>query len=138
MANEDNWFPTEKNIANYSLLKDMLNSQRHEFNLLSKKNPDVQLNLIKVKMVNRVLEPLNEILKHELSHKFLDILSEDDIPTNSDVVLIISQYETAISEFRGKYYIEDKYQYTHRWMTQEFLPDYYATNESEEDYEDNE
>ena len=138
MTKEDNWLPTEKDIEDYSLLKEMLKSQRHEFNLLSKKNPNVQLNLMKVKMVNRVLEPLNEILKHEPSHKFLDILSEDDMPTNSDVVLIISQYETAISEFRGKYYIEDKYRYTHRWMTQEFPPDYYINNESEEDYEEEE
>jgi hypothetical protein len=120
----------------------MLNSQRHEFNLLSKKNPDVQLNLMKVKMVNRVLGPLNEILKHEPSHKFLDILSEVDLPSNSDVVLIISQYETAISEFRNKYHLQDKHQpdgynsYVSRWMTQEFPPDYYATNESGEDFED--
>ena len=95
-------------------------------------------------MVNRVLEPLNEILKHEPSYKFLDILNEDDMPTNSDVVLIISQYETAISEFRNKYHIKDKYQtndygdHVSRWMTQEFPPDYYATNESEENYEDDE
>ncbi len=138
MTKKDNWLPAEKNIEDYSLLKDMLNSQRHEFNLLSKKNPDVHLNLMKVKMVNRVLEPLNEIIKHEPSHKFLDILSEVDLPTNSDVVLIISQYETAISEFDDKYYIEDKYRNEDRWMTQEFPPDYYANNESEEDYEEEE
>ena len=122
----------------------MLKSQRKEFDILSKKKPDDQLNKIKIKMVNRVLEPLNEILKHESSHKFLDILEEDDMPTNSDVVLIISQYETAISEFWDKYYVKDEYKserygrQIHRWMTQEFPPDYYATDESEEDYEDEE
>ena len=144
MAKEDNWLPTEKNIEDYSLLKDMLKSQRQEFNLLSKKKPDDHLNKMKIKMVNRVLEPLNEILKHEPSHKFLDILSDDDMPSNSDVVLIISQYETAISEFKNKYYLKDKYQpdgyhgYVSRWMTQEFPPDYYANYESEEDYEEEE
>lgn len=142
MTKEDNWRPTEKNIEDYSLLKDMLKSQRKEFDLLSKKKPDDHLNKIKIKMVNRVLEPLNEILKHESSHKFLDILEEDDMPTNSDVVLIISQYETAISEFKDKYYVKDKYKserygyHIQRWMTQEFPPDYYETEESEEDYED--
>ncbi len=45
---------------------------------------------MKIKMANRVLEPLKELFKHEESHKFLDILNEDELPTNSDVVLIIS------------------------------------------------
>ena len=54
-------------------------------------------------MANRVLEPLKELLKHEESHKFLDTLNEDELPTNSDVVLVISQYETAIDKFRSRY-----------------------------------
>lgn len=63
---------------------------------------------MKIKMVNRVLEPLNELLKNEPSHKFLDVLNEDDMPTNSDVVLIISQYEKALLNFKNKYYLIDK------------------------------
>ena len=108
MAKKDNWLPTEKNIEDYNLLKDMLRAQRHEFNLLSNKKSDGQLNKMKIKMVNRVLEPLNELLKNEPSYKFLDILNEDDMPTNSDVVLIISQYEGALQNFRNKYYLIDK------------------------------
>ena len=107
MSNKQNWLPTEKNIADYSLLTDMLYAQRQEFGLLSKKKSD-GLNKMKIKMVNRVLEPLNELLKNEPSHKFLDILSEDDMPTNSDVVLIISQYEKALLNFKNKYFLIDK------------------------------
>ena len=108
MSNNQSWLPTEKNIEDYSLLKDMLYAQRQEFGLLSKKKSDGQLNKMKIKMVNRVLEPLNELLKNEPSHKFLDILSEDDMPTNSDVVLIISQYEKALLNFKNKYFLIDK------------------------------
>ena len=108
MSNKQNWLPTEKNIADYSLLTDMLYAQRQEFGLLSKKKSDGQLNKMKIKMVNRVLEPLNELLKNEPSHKFLDILSEVDMPTNSDVVLIISQYEKALLNFKNKYFLIDK------------------------------
>ncbi len=108
MAKKNNWLPTEKDIKDYSLLKDMLIAQRHEFNLLSNKKSDGQLNKMKIKMVNRVLEPLNELFKNEPSYKFLDILNEDDMPTNSDVVLIISQYEKAMDNFRSKYFIIDK------------------------------
>lgn len=137
MTEENSWLPTEKNIEDYELLKDMLHSQRIEFNLLSKKKADGQLNPMKIKMVNRVLEPLKELFKHEESHKFLDTLIEDEMPTNSDVVLIISQYETAINEFKDTYFFKDKNlsdglsRYRSRWMTEECPPNYYANEEEE-------
>jgi len=108
MTKKDNWLPTGKNIEDYSLLKDMLYAQRQEFDILSKKKSEGQLNKMKIRMVNRVLEPLNELLKNESSHKFLDILNEDDMPTNSDVVLIISQYEKALLNFKNRYFLIDK------------------------------
>ena len=144
MTEENAWLPTEKNIEDYKLLKDMLHSQKKEFDLLSKKKVDGQLNPMKIKMVNRVLEPLKELCKQEQSHKFLDTLNEDEMPTYSDVVLIISQYETAMIEFRSKYYIRDKYQrdtygdMIARWMTQEYPPDYYANEGNYEDYDEDE
>jgi len=133
------WLPTEKDIENYFLLSDMLEAQRKEFNPLSRKKSNEQLNPIKIKMVNRILEPLNKLFKNEASHKFLDILNEDDMPTNSDVVLVISQYETAINEFRKKYYFKDEYLLnedaypTWRWITKEKPSDYYKDNDIEDD-----
>lgn len=138
MTEENSWLPTEKDIQDYKLLKDMLHSQKKEFDLLSKKKADGQLNPMKIKMVNRVLEPLKELFKHEESHKFLDTLNEDEMPTNSDVVLIISQYETAINEFKDTYCLSDGYSgYRRRWMTEECPPNYYA-NEEEEYYDEDE
>ena len=67
MKPNKNWLPTEKNIEDYSLLKSMLQAQRIEFDLLSKKKSDEQLNKMKIKMLNRVLEPLNILLKNETS-----------------------------------------------------------------------
>lgn len=130
-------------ITLYELLKGMLYAQKKEFDLLSKKKADGQLNPMKIKMANRVLEPLKELFKHEESHKFLDTLNEDELPTNSDVVLIISQYETAIDEFRSRYYLKDEYQsrdysIVKRWMTEEYPPDYYADEENDEVYHDDE
>lgn len=119
MSDKSDWLPTEKDIEDFELLKGMLNSQKKEFDNLSKKKADGQLNPMKVKMVNRVLEPLKNLCKNEKSYMFLDTLNEDEMPTYSDVVLIISQYETALDEFGEKYYLEHK----DRWMTQEYPPD---------------
>ena len=116
MTKKINWLPTEKNIEDYSLLKDMLRAQKQEFDLLSKKKSDGTLNKMKIKMVNRVLEPLNELLKNEPSHKFLDVLNEDEMPTNSDVVLIISQYEEALQNFKNKFFLIDQ-NYTDKYGT---------------------
>ena len=131
MSKENNWLPSEKNVEDFLLMKGMLNSQKKEFDLLSKKKTTEQLNPMKIKMVNRVLKPLKELLIHEKSHDFLDILIEDDMPTNSDVVLIISQYETSIINFTNKYKVYDKYDRRQRWMTKEYPPDYYADYEEE-------
>ena len=133
MTKESTWLPTEKNIEDYTLLKDMLHSQKKEFDLLSKKKTDGQLNPMKIKMANRVLEPLKMLFKHEESHRFLDALNEDEIPTNSDVVLVFIQYETAINEFRSRYYLRDDYSSTRRWMTEENPPDYYTNEENDEE-----
>lgn len=140
MTKEYKWLPTEKNIEDYELLKEILHSQRREFDLLSNKKAGEQLNPMKIKMVNRVLEPLKELFKYEESYKFLDTLNEDDIPTNSDVVLIISQYETAIKRFHNRYYVSAEYGYNgdFRWVTKEYPPDYYRTEESEESYDEDE
>jgi len=133
MTEEHDWLPTEKNIEDYKLLKDMLNSQKKEFDLLSKKKADGQLNPRKIKMVNRVLEPLKDLCKKEQSYTFLDTLNEDEMPTYSDVVLIFSQYETALQEFGYKYFNNSEY----RWMTQEYPPNSYI-DEDENENEDNE
>ena len=144
MTEENILLPTEKNIEDYELLKNMLYSQKYEFDLLSKKKTDGQLNPMKIKMVNRVLEPLKEFCKQDQSYKFLDTLNEDELPTYSDVVLIISQYETALKYFKNKYYSRDKYKrdvYGNliiRWMTQEYPPDYYSNEDNIEDYDENE
>lgn len=134
---ETEFLPTEKNIKDYELLRDLLNSQRVEFDLLSKKKTDGQLNPMKIKMLNRVLEPLKELFVNEQSYKFLDTVSEDDMPTNSDVVLIISQFETAISEFKNRYFRNDKYVRigygrTARWMTKECPPEFNANRKGYE------
>jgi len=126
MTEENTWLPTEKNIEDYELLKDMLYSQKKEFDLLSKKKADGQLNPMKIKIANRVLEPLKELFKNEESYKFLDTLDKDEMPTNSDVVLMICQYETAIHEFRIRYYKN------YNWVTVEYI----SRNNEIEEYDD--
>jgi hypothetical protein len=124
MPGKNEWYPSEKDIEDYQLWKQMLNAQAKEYNKLSQKKADGQLNLLKISVVNRVLEPLKELMSHEQTHGYLDTLSKDNMPTYSDVVLVISQYLTAFDEFNNRYYRKDKYTDRRRWMTSECPPDH--------------
>ena len=62
------------------------------------------MNLKKVKMINRLLGKAKELLKDEPTIEFLDLLNEDELPTNSDAVLIMSQFIAAINKFHSDHY----------------------------------
>ncbi|MHC8343225.1 hypothetical protein [Pseudomonas sp. RT6P73] len=88
----------------YEVTKPLLQSMYEEFKELSKKKPEAALSKGKVKIVNRLLERVREVLVGEASMDFLDLFDEDDIPQNSDVVLMLSQYVAGIAAFKDKYY----------------------------------
>lgn len=117
------WLPTEKIVSDYHLYTKMLEALAAEIRELSRKKQDAQLNLTKVKMINRVLSPLkSEILSHVPASIFLDLLDEDTLPNNSDAVLIFSQFEAAIKEFASEYYRsarDENYRLHHYWATVE-------------------
>ena len=72
-----------------------------ELSILSKKSPDGAINKFKLKFVNQVLTILNGLLGQE-SKPFPDfeVFDDDDIPTNSDVVFIISQYIQCLEKYK--------------------------------------
>ena len=94
---------TQDAVNQYELLNPLLTGIYKEMQELSKKKPDSPLNAFKVKAINRILEPIKEMLKMENTHAFLDVLDVDEMPTNSDVVLVLNQYMNAMKIFYEKY-----------------------------------
>ena len=82
----------------------LLQSMYGEFKELSKRKPEAAVSKNKIQIVNRLLERVREVLEDEESLTFLDLLDEDDLPQNSDVTLILSQYVAAMSAFKDRYY----------------------------------
>lgn len=95
---------TQKDSEQYEMLQPLLYASYREIQELSKKKPDTPLNALKVKMINRILVPLKEILSSEDIAEYIDLLSDDELPTNSDAVLILSQYLKALEAYKEKYY----------------------------------
>ena len=85
---------------------DMLHIQMvdlyEELSILSKKSPDGLVNRFKLKYVNQILERANDILKSDnIPFTDFSIFNSDDMPTNSDVVLMLSQYLRCLSRIKG-------------------------------------
>jgi len=109
--------PTGEQVAKYDMLSKLFESVFAEVKTLSAKKPDEALNKFKVGAVNRILKDVKEMLSTQPTVGFLDLLDEDSIPSNSDAVLILSQYDAALDHFRESHYKWDGLE--NRWSTQE-------------------
>lgn len=96
--------PTKKQTQEYEMLSKLLDSLKLELKEFAKKKPDESLNKLKIKMINRLLKQIKEILKREETDQFLDLLDEETIPSYSDSVMVISQYRAAMDQFKSLYH----------------------------------
>ena len=81
---------------------------------LSKKKPDAPMSKFKVNQINRILIDAQEALTKEPEIKYLDLLSDEDLPQVADAVFVMSQYEAALSSFRERHFGWDGY--SRRWF----------------------
>lgn len=102
--NQKNKRTTDLQIELYSTIYPLLKSLFTEIKDFSKKNQNDPINLSKVKIINRLLIKAKDILKDESSIEYLDILEEDNLPSMSDAVLIVSQYISALDKFHSDHY----------------------------------
>lgn len=111
--------PSNAEVNQFLMLRELVTGLYNEMKDFTKKSANETLNEFKIKSLNRVLIPLKEVLKDQPTALFLDILDESSLPTNSDVVLILSQYLTAMQNYEDRYYRLDKLKHTKRWNTKE-------------------
>lgn len=99
----------------FDMLRDLFNEMYAEINEMKKKKPDGVVNAFKVERVNRVLQPLYDMMKDEPYISYLEIVPEPTEEkagrstveaglTYSDVMLILSQYKGALSQFWSKHF----------------------------------
>src|SRR5437867_860421 len=96
-------YPTDDQVAKCETLRPLLQAMFVEFKELSRKKPDGVLNKRKVAIVNRLLKDVLFILEDEPTRPYLDLLDEDDLPQNSDVLLMLSQFDAALDAFYDRY-----------------------------------
>jgi hypothetical protein len=91
----------EKEIEKFEKVQTQLDALYAELSSLSKKAADEPVNKFKLRFINQVISEANSIMKNRYK-PFDDFSSfnEDDLPTNSDVTLMISQYLNCMEELR--------------------------------------
>jgi len=101
----------DEQIKLYETISPLLDSAFNEIKEFSKKKQDEPLNLKKVKKINRLLEKAKVVLKCEPTVEYLDMLDEDDLPSNSDAVLTMSQFISAMRKFRKDHYHSNEWDF---------------------------
>jgi hypothetical protein len=91
----------------YETTNPLLRALYNEIQGFSKKKPEATLSAMKVKIINRLLVDIREMLKNEPEMKYLDMVDDDNLPQYSDVVIILSQYLSALEKFYNRYTTSD-------------------------------
>ena len=118
MEIDKNDLPSKADIKEFKMLTPMVIGDLAEIRELSKKKQDEPLNNFKVKTINKKLQVIKRILENEPTSQFLELLDNESLPSNSDAVLMVSQFLKAMEQFKSKYYIVDK-------TSREFKKPYY-------------
>ena len=93
---------TNDDVERLEKLICQLQGPHSEISQLSKKSPNDGLRLFKLKLVNKVLQSGNEVLEeHYIPFDDFRQFEEDDLPTNSDVAIILAQYMEQAERFRS-------------------------------------
>lgn len=92
---------TENDVQKFEKLKIQIEEIYKEISILSKKSPDSAINEFKLKLVNNLLTIANELLVGSYKpFDDFDVFNDDELPSNSDVVMIISQYIECLEKLK--------------------------------------
>lgn len=73
-----------------------------ELSILSKKSPNDGVNKFKLNIINKIIAECNEFLGDEdVPVEDFDKFDIDDLPSNSDVIFILTQYAEALEKCRS-------------------------------------
>ncbi len=95
-------FMNKKEVDVFEKVNGQMEALHAEIAALSKKSPNDAVNKFKLKFVNKVLNETNNLLEDRYK-PFADFefFEEDDLPSNSDVTMILAQYLNCLDKLRS-------------------------------------
>lgn len=132
----DVFYTEQEKVDTYGITRSLLFSMYDEIQALSKKKHDAVLNKTKIKTINRLLKDILGYLGEEPEAKYLDLVDEDTVPQYSDVVILLSQYKSAVTAFQARYFRYNPFFDKKMWNTEDAkreMEEYQAELEAEDD-----
>lgn len=93
---------TKQEVDNFEKLQAQLEGLHNEISALSKKSQNDALNKFKLKFVNKILSDSNDLLGENYKpFSDFETFEENDMPTNSDVAMMLTQYLSCFEKLRA-------------------------------------
>jgi hypothetical protein len=90
------------NVESLEKLIGQLQGLHSEIGLLAKKSPNDGVNAFKLRLINRVVAAANEVLgPNYLPFGDFEAFDSDDMPSTSDVALVLAQYMEEAERYRS-------------------------------------
>jgi len=106
---------TKQDINTFEKLQAQLEGLYSEISALSKKSQNNALNKFKLKFVNQILSEANSLLGDNYKpFKDFELFDENDMPTNSDAAMMLTQYLNCLEKLRADN-IKRQDSYPHNW-----------------------
>lgn len=95
-----------KDVEKYSELYSKLFSMKGDIALLSAKKPNETVNEFKLKLINKLLAQINELIGKFKPEADFEAFNLDVLPTNSDVLMVLNLYLNGMERFRDANSVE--------------------------------
>jgi hypothetical protein len=109
--------PKNADALLFDIIERMIYSAFKEMKEFSSKKPNEAISPIKAASLNKLCEPIKRILKKEPYASFLDLFDIENLPSYSDTILLLVNYQTAMKHFRASYFGFNKDEIA--WFTKE-------------------
>lgn len=93
---------TTEDVEKLEKVIGQLQGAHSEISILAKKNPSDSVNPFKLKLINKVVESANSVLGNQYRpFDDFDQFDSDDVPSTSDVTMVLSQYIEEAERYRS-------------------------------------
>ena len=102
LLKNNNNMKSQEEIIQFKNTQTKIKGLYNEIGVLSKKNPNDAVNKFKLNFINQSLKEANELLGSKYKpYANFDVFKEDEIPTTSDVVMILGLYMNALESLKS-------------------------------------
>ena len=106
---------TENDVEKLEKIIGQLKGAHTEVSILAKKSPADSLNAFKLKLINKVVKASNEVLGDKYKpFEHFDLFEADDLPSNSDVTMVLAQYMEEAERYRSDNVVYHKYEWWYK------------------------